>query len=82
MFAKSSLVTAILAAFTSTAFSAQIDSSITQDLTLTEHTDLSISGSSPIVAGTDSNPVSINLNGYDLTLGMRVQKMDLIAGPS
>ena len=68
MFAKTSLVTAILAAFTSTAFSAQIDTSITQDLTLTEHTDLSIAGDSPIVAGTDSNQVSIDLNGYDLTL--------------
>ena len=76
MFAKTSLVTAILAAFSSTAFSAQIDSSITQDMTLTEHTDLSISGSSPIIAGTDSNPVSIDLNGYDLTLSKTTTTSD------
>lgn len=76
MFSKTSLVTAILVAFSSTAFSAQIDSSITQDMTLTDHTDLSISGSSPIVAGTDSNPVSIDLNGYDLTLSKTTTTSD------
>ncbi len=76
MFAKTSLVTAILAAFSSTASSAQMDSSITQDMTLTEHTDLSISGSSPIIAGTDSNPVSIDLNGYDLTLSKTTTTSD------